>query len=145
DFLPKSSYIIDDKFAIYSEFRAGYKEYPLEDYGLNYLNAGDTFKLSIDSEKPVNVFVLSSNDEPLFDSIRPIWEIQAAKGNKESEYGYTYAGISPLVKEDKVTKKDIVFTVKTTGKYVVMIDQRFADPYAKTLSFFKGEIKLSKI
>jgi hypothetical protein len=145
DILPKSPYFIDDKFAVYSGYRDGYKEYPLEDYGLNYLNAGDTYKISIDSEKPVNVFVLNQNEEIQFDTIKPVWEMQAEKGNKGSEYGYTYSGLSPLVKEDKVTKKDIIFTVKTTGKYFVMIDQRFADPYAKTISFFKGEIKLSKI
>lgn len=143
--LPKSPYFIDDKFAVYSGYRDGYKEYPLEDYGLDYLNAGDKFKLSIDSEKPVNVFVLNLKEEIQFDTIRPVWEMQAEKGDKGAQYGYTYAGISPLVKEDKVTKKDITFTVKETGKYIVLIDQRFADPYAKTISFFQGEIKLSKI
>lgn len=145
DNLPKSPYFIDNKFAVYSGYRDGYKEYPLEDYGLNYLNAGDTYKLSIDSEKPVNVFVLNIKEEMQFDTITPVWEMQAEKGNKGSEYGYTYSGMSPLVKEDKVTKKDITFTVKTSGKYFVIIDQRFADPYAKTLSYFKGDIKLSKI
>ena len=71
--------------------------------------------------------------------------MQAEKGDKGSEYGYTYTGISPLVKQDKVIKKDITFTVKTKGKYFVMIDQRFADPYAKDISFFKVNVKLSKI
>ena len=145
DILPKSPYFIDDRFAVYSAYRDGYKEYPLEDYGLNYLNAGDTFKLSIDAEKPVNVFVLNSDEENKFDTIKPVYEMQSEKGDTGPQYGYTYTGISPLVKQDKVTKKDITFTVKKTGKYFIIIDQRFADPSSKTISFFKGDVKLSKI
>ena len=71
--------------------------------------------------------------------------MQPAKGDKGSQYGYTYEGISPLVKEDTVVKKDITFTVKKTGKYFIVIDQRFADPYSKDISFFKADVKLSKI
>ena len=145
DILPKSPYIIEDTAAVYSAYRDAYKEYPLEDYGLNYLNPGDTFKLSIDAEKPVNVFVINLNDEVRFNGVKPVYEVQSAKGDIGSQYGYTYAGISPLVKEDKVVKKDITFTVKETGKYFIILDQRFADPYAKDISFFKANVKLSKI
>jgi hypothetical protein len=145
DILPTSPYIIEDTSAIYSAYRDGYKEYPLDDYGFNYLNPGETFKLSIDAEKPVNVFVLEMHDEKIFDTIKPVYELQPEKGDKGSQYGYTYAGIAPLVKEDKVIKKDITFTVKKTGKYFIVIDQRFADPYAKDISFFKAGVKLSKI
>ena len=145
DILPKSPYIIEDTTAIYSAYRDGFKEYPLEDYGLTYLYSGDTFRLSINAEKPVNVFVLDVNEEEKFDNINPVYEMQAAKGDMGSQYGYTYDGISPLVKEDKVVKKDITFTVKKTGKYFIVIDQRFADPYSKDISFFKADVKLSKI
>jgi len=145
DILPESPYIIDDTSAMYSAYRDGYKVYPLEDYGLNYLYPGETFKLSVNAEKPVNVFVIDSNDEKKFDGIKPVYELQPAKGDKDPQYGYTYAGLSPLVKEDKVIKKDNTFTVKKTGKYLVVIDQRFADPSAKDISFFKVDVKLSKI
>ena len=145
DILPKSPYIIEDTTAIYSAYRDGFKEYPLEDYGLTYLYSGDTFRLSINAEKPVNVFVINLNDEVRFNGVKPVYEVQSAKGDIGSQYGYTYAGISPLVKEDKVVKKDITFTVKETGKYFIILDQRFADPYAKDISFFKVEVKLSKI
>ena len=145
DILPKSPYIIEDTTAIYSAYRDGFKEYPLEDYGLTYLYSGDTFRLSINAEKPVNVFVLDVNEEEKFDNINPVYEMQAAKGDMGSQYGYTYDGISPLVKEDKVVKKDITFTVKKTGKYFIVIDQRFADPYSKDISFFIADVKLSKI
>ena len=145
DILPKSPYIIEDTTAIYSAYRDGFKEYPLEDYGLTYLYSGDTFRLSINAEKPVNVFVLDVNEEEKFDNINPVYEMQPAKGDMGSQYGYTYEGISPLVKEDNVVKKDITFTVKKTGKYFIVIDQRFADPYSKDISFFKADVKLSKI
>jgi len=145
DILPKSPYIIEDTTAIYSAYRDGFKEYPLEDYGLTYLYSGDTFRLSINGEKPVNVFVLDVNEEEKFDNINPVYEMQPAKGDMGSQYGYTYDGISPLVKEDNVVKKDITFTVKKTGKYFIVIDQRFADPYSKDISFFKADVKLSKI
>ncbi|MFA4877784.1 MAG: hypothetical protein WC586_10245 [Methanoregula sp.] len=144
DILPKSPYIIDDTFAVYDAYRDGYKVYPLEDYGLMYQNPGDTFRLSVDSEKPVNVLVLNSGELSQFDGITPVYEMQPEKGDKEAHYGYTYTGISPLVKEDKVTRKDFVFTIKKTGKYYIVLDQRFADPLSKTISFFKGEIKLAR-
>ncbi|WP_321506803.1 hypothetical protein [uncultured Methanoregula sp.] len=145
DILPKSPYIIDDTFAVYDAYRDGFKVYPLEDYGLEYQNPGDTFRLSINSEKPVNVLVLNSEEKVQFDGITPVYEMQPEKGDREAHYGYTYTGISPLVKEDKVTRKDITFTIKKTGKYYIIIDQRFADPLSKTISFFKGAITLSKI
>jgi hypothetical protein len=145
DILPKSPYILNETPAIYSAYRDGFKEFPLEDFGLEYLHSGDTFRLSVDAEKPVNVFVVGYNDEKKFGSTHPVYELQPVKGDKEPEYGYTYAGITPLVKEDKVIRKDITFTVKETGKYFIIIDQRYSDPSAREIYFFKANVKLYQV
>ena len=142
---PEYPVIIDDTFAVYSAYRDGYKEYPLEDYGLSYLNPDEKYTLSINSEKPVNVLVVNVENEPKFEGIRPVYEMQPVQGDSSSHYGYTYPGLSYVIKADSVVKKDITFTVKKTGKYFIMVDQRFANPQAKDISFFKVQIKLTKI
>jgi len=142
---PEYPVIINDTFAVYSAYRDGYQEYPLEDFGLSYLNPDEKYTLSINSEKPVNVLVLNMENEAKFEGTRPIYEMQPVQGNSSSHYGYTYPGLSYVIKEDSVVKKDITFTIKKVGKYFIMIDQRFANPLAKDISFFKVQIKLTKI
>jgi hypothetical protein len=103
-----------------SGYPTTYQKYAFEDYGYQYLYPGDTFKVSINSNKPVNVIVVNKDDEIKFPSVVPEWNTIL----KQNQWDYSPA--VPVFAQSDVLKKDMTFTIKDKRSYFLFIDPRFS-------------------
>jgi hypothetical protein len=116
--------IIDEKINILSGYQDRYKKYAFEDYGYEYLYPGDTFRISIDSDKPVNVLIIDKADEIKFPAIEPEWNTALKKDQ------WDYVGIVPIQSQSNVLRKEMTATIKNKSKYFLIIDPRFSSDQA---------------
>lgn len=136
------SIIFDKKDAVYwNTFKAyNFEDFKKEGLDLTYQNPGDTFRITIKSEKPLMVYVIPTMDVWTLDNYV---KIQWDNVNKK----FVYQGIVPLVKMEQVYDDSKEFTVEKTGKYSVIVDGRLTETdYTKSMNeAFKYEINISKI
>lgn len=134
--------IIDERINMLSGYPTTYQKYAFEDYGYQYLYPGDTFKVSINSNKPVNIIVVNKDDEIKFPSVIPEWNT-ILKQNQ-----WDYSPTVPVFAQSDVLKKDMTFTIKDKRSYFLIIDPRFSSE--KTWQGSKHEevlvdVKVTKI
>lgn len=112
--------VIDERINLMSGYPTAYQKYAFEDYGFQYLYPGDTFKISINSDKPVNVVVVNKDDEIKFPAVVPEWNT-ILKQNQ-----WDYSPVVPVFAQSDVLKKDLTFTIKDKRSYFLIIDPRFS-------------------
>ncbi|WAC05455.1 MAG: hypothetical protein OS112_02170 [Methanoregula sp.] len=95
------------------------KKYVLEDYGFQYIYPKDSFTISIDSDKPVNVLVIDKGDDLKFPVVTPAWNTDLRKDQ------WDYSPVIPVFSQSNVLKKDMTFTIKEKSKYIIIIDPRY--------------------
>jgi hypothetical protein len=96
------------------------KKYVFEDYGFQYLYPKDSFTISLNSEKPVNVLVIDKGDDLKFPVVTPAWNTDLRKDQ------WDYSPVVPLFSQSNVLKKDMTFTIKEKSKYILIIDPRYS-------------------
>ena len=69
-----SKIIIDETFSLISGERNSAKIYSFKDYGLEFLKPEDTFIISVDSAKPINILVTDAAGKARFNGVTPVWE-----------------------------------------------------------------------
>ncbi len=112
--------IIDEKINQKSGYESTFQKYAFEDYGFQYLYPGDSFKVSINSDKPVNVLVIDKDDEIKFMTADPEWSTILKKDQ------WDYSPLVPTFSQSNVLRKDMTFTIKDKSKYFLIIDPRFS-------------------
>jgi hypothetical protein len=112
--------IIDERINLQSGYPTTWKEYNFENYGYVYFYPGDSFKISIDSDKPVNVLVIDKGDELKFPAVIPQWNT-ALKKNQ-----WDYSPVVPVFTQSNVLRQDMTFTIKDKATYYLIIDPRFS-------------------
>ena len=95
------------------------KKYTFEDYGFQYLYPKDSFTISLNSDKPVNVLVIDKADDLKFPVVTPAWNTDLRKDQ------WDYSPVIPLFSQSNVLTKDMTFTVKNKSKYMLIIDPRY--------------------
>jgi hypothetical protein len=108
--------IIDERVNIQSTAN---KKYAFEDFGYQYLYPKDSFTISLDSDKPVNVIVIDKADELKFPTVTPAWNTDFGKDQ------WDYSPIVPVFSQSNVLKKDMTFTIKDKSSYFLIIDPRY--------------------
>lgn len=96
------------------------KKYAFEDYGFQYLYPKDSFTISLNSDKPVNVLVIDKADDLKFPVVTPAWNTDLRKDQ------WDYSPVIPLFSQSNVLTKDMTFTVKNKSKYILIIDPRYS-------------------
>jgi len=111
--------ILDEGTSVYSGF---YKIYELKkllpDDGVLY--PGDSFKVEMSSDQPVNILVVKDNELSTFKSGSITWD----SNNNEWKYP---ARLEPVVKYDEITRKNFEFEIESIGKYSVCFDGRMSE------------------
>jgi hypothetical protein len=116
--------IIDEKINLQSGYQTMYQKYSFEDYGYQYLYPNDVFRISINSDKQVNVLVIDKDDELKFPIVEPGWNIGYAKDQ------WDYSPVVPVLSQSNVLRKDMTIAIKEKGSYFIIIDPRFASDNA---------------
>ncbi len=116
--------LLDESFSMKSGYQTVYKKYALEDFGYLYLYPGDTLKISVTANKPVNVLVIGKTDEIKFDSIEPVWDT-ALKQDQ-----WDYSPLVPAFSQSNVEKKEMTFSIEDKSTYFLIIDPRFSSSLA---------------
>jgi uncharacterized protein (DUF1330 family) len=112
--------IINEKINQMSGYKTTFQKYAFEDYGFQYLYSGDSFKVSINSDKPVNVLVIDKNDEIKFITADPEWSTILKKDQ------WDYSPLVPAFSQSNVLRSDMTFTIKDKSMYFLIIDPRFS-------------------
>lgn len=112
--------ILDERITLMSGYPTQYQKYAFEEYGYQYLYPGDTFKVSINSDKPVNVVVVDKGDEMKFPQVIPEWNTVLRKDQ------WDYSPVVPAFSQSNVVRKDMTFTIKDKSSYFLIIDPRFS-------------------
>jgi hypothetical protein len=112
--------IIDEKLNLQSGYQTTYQKYAFEDYGYQYLYPNDAFRISINSDKPVNVLVIDKDDELKFPAVEPEWNTVFKKDQ------WDYSPVVPVLSQSNVLRKDITITIKDKRSYFIIIDPRFS-------------------
>jgi len=118
-----------------------YKEYPFEDMGYDFLYEGDRFQVSIQSEKPVIVYVVG-----YMDAIR----IQAPGEAPRYETGVTrlqWGSTAPVFFWERVTDRIGTFSIEDVGRYSLVVDPRWMnyDEDWKTGRPFTYRLRITKL
>ena len=116
--------IIDEKINLQSGYQTTYQKYAFEDYGYQYLYPNDAFRISINSDKPVNVLVIDKDDELKFPAVDPEWNTVLKKDQ------WDYSPVVPVLSQSNVLRKDMTITIKDKRSYFIIIDPRFASDNA---------------
>jgi hypothetical protein len=111
--------IIDERLNLQSGDQANIKKYAFEDYGFVYLYPKDSFSVSINSDKPINVLVIDKADEEKFVTVKPEWDTTLKRDQ------WDYSPTVPLIVQSNILKKDFTVTIKDKSKYFLIIDPRF--------------------
>lgn len=112
--------ILDEQPPLMSGYPTVYQKYAFEDYGYQYLYPGDTFRIAINSDKPVNVLVIDKADEMKFSNVIPEWNTVLRKDQ------WDYSPVVPVFAQSNVLRKEMTFTVKDKSTYFLIIDPRFS-------------------
>ena len=99
---------------------ASNKKYAFDDYGFQYLYPKDSFTISLNSDKPVNVLVIDKADDLKFPVVTPAWNTDLRKEQ------WDYSPVIPVFSQSNVLKKDMTFTIKVKSKYILIIDPRYS-------------------
>lgn len=134
--------IIDERINLMSGYTTTYQKYSFADFGYEYLYPDDTFRISINSDKPVNVIVIDKSDEMKFQNVIPEWNTVLKKNQ------WDYSPVVPAFSQSEILKKDMTFTVEDKAAYFLIIDPRFSSE--KTWQGTKHEevhvdVKVTKI
>jgi hypothetical protein len=121
---PAQKTILNERIVMMSGYQTMYQKYALEDYGYQYLYPDDTFRISVNSDKPVNVLVIDKDDEIKFPSIEPEWNTVLSKDQ------WDYSPVVPAFSQSNVVRKDMTFRIKDKGMYFIIIDPRFSSDHA---------------
>jgi hypothetical protein len=116
--------IIDEKINLKSGYQDTYQTYAFEDYGYQYLYPNDVFRVSINSDKPVNVLIVNKDNEMKFPTVEPEWNTVLKKDQ------WDYSPLVPTFSQSNVLRKDMAFTIKDKSMYFLIIDPRFASEQA---------------
>lgn len=93
-----------------------------ETIGQPYLYPDEKYKMTVSSSASTraghtNILLLQDNDYQIFKTIAPRWDDLNKK--------YVYDGIVPVVLfSDVMSQRSMLFSVKTTGKYYICLDDR---------------------
>ena len=117
---PAQKTVLNERIILTSGYQTTYQKYAFEDYGYQYLYPDDTFWISVNSDKPVNVLVIDKDDEMKFPSIEPEWNTVLKKDQ------WDYSPAVPAFSQSNVVRKDMTFKIKDKGSYFIIIDPRFA-------------------
>ncbi len=112
--------VISDVLNLMSGYPTTYKEYAFRDYGYEYLLPDDTFRVSIDSTKPVNILVIDKADQLKFSSVRPEWNT-ILKQNQ-----WDYSPVVPVFSRSDVLSNEMTFRIEDKAAYFLIIDPRFS-------------------
>jgi len=96
-----------------------YKEYPFKDMGYEFLYEGDRFQVSVQSEKPVILYVVG-----YMDAIR----IQASDNTPHYEEGVSklqWGNVEPVFFWERVTDRTGTFAITGVGRYSLVVDPRW--------------------
>jgi len=96
------------------------KKYAFEDLGFQYLYPKDSFTISLNSDKPVNVLVINAADDLKFPVVTPAWSTDLRKDQ------WDYSPVIPVFSQSNVLVKDMTFTIKEKSKYILIIDPRYS-------------------
>jgi hypothetical protein len=96
------------------------KKYAFEDLGFQYLYPKDSFTISLNSDKPVNVLVIDKADDLKFPVVTPAWNTDLRKDQ------WDYSPVIPVFSQSNVLTKDMTFTIKEKSKYILIIDPRYS-------------------
>jgi hypothetical protein len=116
--------ILDERISLQSGYQTAYQKYAFEDYGYQYLYPDDTFSISVNSDKPVNVLVIDKDGEIKFPTVEPEWNTILKKNQ------WDYSPVVPVFIQSNVLKKDMTFTIKQKSMYFLIIDPRFSSEQA---------------
>jgi hypothetical protein len=116
--------VLDERIILMSGYQTTYQKYAFEDYGYQYLYPGDTFRISVNSNKPVNVLVIDKDDEIKFPSVEPEWNTVLKKDQ------WDYTPLVPAFSQSNVVRKDMTFKIEDKSSYFIIIDPRFASDQA---------------
>ena len=116
--------VLDERIILMSGYQTTYQKYAFEDYGYQYLYPDNTFRISVNSDKPVNVLVIDKDDEIKFPTIEPEWNTVLKKDQ------WDYSPLVPAFSQSNVVRKDMTFKIEDTGSYFIIIDPRFASDQA---------------
>ncbi len=116
--------VLDERITLMSGYQTTYQKYAFEDYGYQYLYPGDTFRISVNSNKPVNVLVIDKDDEIKFPTIEPEWNTVLKKDQ------WDYTPLVPAFSQSNVVRKDMTFKIEDKSSYFIIIDPRFASDQA---------------
>jgi hypothetical protein len=120
---PGQKTVLNERIILMSGYQTTYQKYAFEDYGYQYLYPDDTFRISVNSDKPVNVLVIDKNDEIKFPSVEPEWNTVLKKDQ------WDYSPLVPAFSQSNVVRKDMTFKIEDKSSYFIIIDPRFAsDP-----------------
>lgn len=129
--------VFDDVISLKSGYKDTYQKYAFEDYGFQYLYPGDSFKVSVTADKPVNVLVIDKDDEIKFPSATPEWNTVLKKDQ------WDYSPLVPAFVQSNVQKKDMVFTIKDKSMYFLVIDPRFSSSQEGWRDTVHEEVKVT--
>ncbi|MCJ7794382.1 MAG: hypothetical protein MUP10_00920 [Methanoregulaceae archaeon] len=121
---PGQRTVLDERIILMSGYQTTYQKYAFEDYGYQYLYPDDTFRISVHSDKPVNVLVIDKNDEIKFPSVEPEWNTVLKKDQ------WDYSPLVPAFSQSNVVRKDMTFKIEDKSSYFIIIDPRFASDQA---------------
>jgi len=133
---PAQRTVLDERIILMSGYQTTYQKYAFEDYGYQYLYPDDTFRISVNSDKPVNVLVIDKDDEIKFPSVDPEWNTVLKKDQ------WDYSPLVPAFSQSNVVRKDMTFKIEDMGSYFIIIDPRFASDRAGWRSSRHDEVHL---
>ena len=117
----KSNQVILDETYV-AQYNNWYCTDVQEAIGQPYLYPDETYKMTVSSSASTrgghtNILLLQDNDYQLFKTISPRWDDLNKK--------FVYDGIVPIVLfSDVMSQRSKLFSVKTTGKYYICLDDR---------------------
>ena len=121
---PAQKTVLDERIILMSGYQTTYQKYAFEDYGYQYLYPDNTFRISVNSDKPVNVLVIDKDDEIKFPTIEPEWNTVLKKDQ------WDYSPLVPAFSQSNVVRKDMTFKIEDKSSYFIIIDPRFASDRA---------------
>ncbi len=131
---PAQKTVLNDRIVLMSGYQTIYQKYAFEDYGYQYLYPNDTFRISVNSDKPVNVLVVDKDDEIKFPSVEPEWNAVLKKDQ------WDYSPVVPVFSQSNVMRKDWTFKIEDKSSYFIIIDPRFASDQAGWTSSRHDEV-----
>lgn len=120
-----SKIILDDTFSLIAGYKKSAKIYSFKELGLEFLKPNDTFIISVDSDKPINILVTDANGKGNYEGVSAIWEKQTlSKTTNTKLYGWSYPGLWTAIKADEIYHNDLLVKIDREGSYYIIFDPR---------------------